>query len=413
VVLIIDDNVAFRGLVSAVLGEECRTLAADNGRRGYELAVKHSPDLVILDLGLPGMDGQDVLHAIRSNPRLATVAVLVVTGRSDEDGNLQLLKEGAQDLLHKPFSLPELQVRVRNLIATKRTMDMLNLTIGRHETDLVTLASRVAQQQQDLQLALEHLEEARQVAERANRVKGNFLRMMSHELKTPVTAMQLHMRLIETGVDSGSCDDLQDGIVRMRRSSRRLLHLVDTFLEWSRVDQDRSQLRPSELSLEDLVRDVAVELEGYASQKGLAIEVTHPTRPLAGLRTDRTIVRLLVVHLLYRAVQTSRHGAIAVCVDATEAEQRVTIKDTAAPLSITQQAEAFDSLRDPWDLGSRAGTGSGLDLQIMRDIASAVHGVLSLNVDRVCGNAWVLTLPAAWPSGEGPCGAPVSTPNHR
>jgi signal transduction histidine kinase len=412
-VLVIDDNPAFQRLLGAVLEREYQTLSAEDGWKGYELAAKHGPDLIILDVGLPGMDGQDVLHALRSNPRLASVPVLVVTGRTDEELNLRLLEEGAQDLLHKPFSLSELQVRVRNLIATKRTMDMLNVTIGQHETDLLTLAGRVAQQQQDLQQALEHLSQARHVAEQANRMKSNFLRMMSHELKTPVTAMQLHMRLIESGADGCTCDELQDGIVRMRRSSRRLLHLVDTFLEWSRVDQDRSQLTLVDASLVDLARDVALELDGYASQKGLSIEVQLPEQALPAVRTDRTIARLLLVHLLYRAVQSSRSGKIVIRLAAIETGQTITIRDTAAPLSSSQQAEAFDSLRDPSDLGTRAGTGSGLDLQIVRDIARAVRGALSLDVDAVHGNAWVLSLPTAHSPAEGPERPPLPAPAAR
>lgn len=396
VVLVIDDNAAFQRLLTAVFEHDYRTLTASDGKTGCQLAFEASPDLVILDVGLPEMDGHDVLRILRSSPRLATIPVMVVTGRTDEVPNVRLLEEGAQDLIHKPFSLPELLVRVRNLIAAKRTMDMLNQIIGRHETDLFTLASRVARQQQDLRDALRRLELARERAERANRIKGNFLRMMSHEIKTPVTAMQLHMRLIESGTDGDTRDDLHDGIVRMRRSARRLLHLVDTFLEWARADQGRSRLAPVAIRLDELAREVAQELEGYASQKDLTIEVRAPSEPLAAVFSDRTIVRLLLVNLVHRAVQSSRQGAVVVRVSASGDCHVLSVQDTGTPLSPRQQAEALDGLVDGPDLETRAGSGSGLDVQIVRDLARTVQGVLRLDVDPSAGNAWVLSLPSAW-----------------
>lgn len=390
-VLIVDDNAAIRRMLAASLGDHYDICTAETGERGVELARARNPDLVVLDVGLPGMDGYAVLRTLRGHPRTEDAAVLIVTGGDDRNRNLALLREGAQDLLLKPFCLEELQVRVRNLIAAKLTRDTLNAAVGRHETDLVRLAQQVANQQQQLQTTIEELRRARAIAEQATLTQSNFLRIMSHELRTPVAALQLHMRLIERSAEEGRSDELRDGIARMERSSRRLLHLVSTFLEWSRAQRQGARLALDDVSLEGIAREVCAEMQAYASQKGLDLAVSADGLPT--LRTDPRIVRLLLVHLVHRAVQVSRSGTVLLQVNRTEGAQCVSVQDTALPLSSEEQRDVLDLIEDCGDITSRAGAGSGLGLRVVCDIAGSVGGELSARPVDGVGNAWTLSLP--------------------
>jgi signal transduction histidine kinase len=390
-VLIVEDSPAIQRIVAMCLEPEHATAAALDGESALAQALELHPDLVLVDLHLPIMDGEELVHTMRKHRALAHVPVIMISG-SQDPRLLRLLESEVQDVLHKPFVVAELRARVRNLLANKRTLDLLNDTVGRHETDLVKLATQVAEHQRNLERALTELDEARRVAERANQIKSNFLRMMSHELKTPITAMQLHMRLLEREAEASGIDRFNDGMERMTRSSKRLLHLVDTILEWGRVESGRFQLSVQDVDLGELVSDVVDELAGYAKQKRIALDIDIASK-LPLLTGDPRVVGILLRNLIGRALQVTDEGTVRVEVCYALDGHRVRVSDESPPLGAEEEQQLFDPLGAVNDLHRVGGTGSGLGLHVVRDIASAVDGEISLERGAARGNTFALRLP--------------------
>src|SRR5690606_26987126 len=164
-------------------------------------------------------------------------------------------ERAAQAAFDEPILVPELKARAQSVMWTNTTRDLLNASIGRREMDIVQLAAAVLEQQQNLRRAMEELQEARLAAETASQIRSNFLRMISHELKTPLTAMQLQIRMLE---QTGASEHprLLQGLNRVRRSCRRLHHLVETMLEWARINAGRAYPQLSEFDVAALVHEV-------------------------------------------------------------------------------------------------------------------------------------------------------------
>ena len=116
-IIVVEDDPNIADLLDTYLrGAQFRVLLANSGERGLELIAQHLPALVILDIGLPGIDGLDVCRSIRATPRISTTAVMFLTARDDEIDRVLGLELGADDYVTKPFSPREIVARVKAIL---------------------------------------------------------------------------------------------------------------------------------------------------------------------------------------------------------------------------------------------------------------------------------------------------------
>lgn len=385
-----------RAIVEA-LEPELATASVFDERGGVEHARMLHPDLVVVDVATPEVDGEAFVRTLRSDEEL-DAAILVITGTHDGHEGLRLLDLGAHDLVPKPLRLEELRARARRLLATKQTHDVLGETLGQRDTDLVALANEVAETHHDLARANAELEAARERAERMNEIKSNFLRIMSHELKTPVTAMKLQLSVLETDPEVEHTPVLDRGLERLARSTGRLLRLVDTVLEWARVEDGRCRPEVERFDMIDLVEEVAAELDGNARMRQLELVVeAEPGRPRTAV-SDRRLVRLVVINLVERAISVSTDARIEIRVSGDDGRLHVGVHDRGPTMSELQRAEVFDPLKQTRDFHRLSGAGSGLGVYALRDIARAVEGEIRWEADGEPGNLFVFDVPALEPT---------------
>jgi signal transduction histidine kinase len=391
--LIVEDTRSLHRLLAECFKNEYRIASAFDGLEGLTAAETLRPDLILTDLIMPRLDGRAMIRAVRQRPALAGIPIVVLTTKENPEQELALLDQDVQDVIHKPFLLPEVQARVRNLIASKRARDVLSDLVDRHQTDLIHLADTVARQQRELQLALEQVETARSLAEGASRVKSNFLRMMSHELKTPVTAMQLQLRILERDPQFAGDARLQEAMGRIWRSSRKLLCLVDTMLEWARVESGRCRVYAERFDVCALARDVVGELASYAEQKHIGLAVHVPDDVVDDIISDRRLVHLILVNLVGRALQLTATGVVEMSIQQSGSVTRVSVKDLAQSASPEDRRELFEPISATKDLRWSGGAGSGLGLQVVRDIARAIGAEILFEPTSGPGNTLSVELP--------------------
>jgi signal transduction histidine kinase/CheY-like chemotaxis protein len=121
-VLIVDDNAEIRQYARKHLSGRYRVIEAADGKRGLDLAREHTPDLVLSDVMMPGMSGGELCRAIKADPDLDFVPVVLLTAKASQDSRIQGLSVGADDYLTKPFSMKELRVRIENLISLRQRL---------------------------------------------------------------------------------------------------------------------------------------------------------------------------------------------------------------------------------------------------------------------------------------------------
>src|SRR5947208_17091385 len=138
----------------ASLESEYRVATAFERRERLEKARALPPDLILTDVMMPRMRGDELLSELRAHTELATVPVVVLTAKADDDLRLKLLRAGAQDFLTKPFSAEELRAPVANQVTLKRARDVLQQELASRTHDVGALAREVTDRQRQLQTTL-------------------------------------------------------------------------------------------------------------------------------------------------------------------------------------------------------------------------------------------------------------------
>lgn len=154
-VLVVEDNEEMLRLISRTLSSEFSVECASGGEEGLRLMLADPPDLVVTDLMMPGMSGEKLIRLMRAEPSLAQIPVLVLSARADEELRMTLLVDLVQDYVTKPFFIPELQSRVRNLVMTRRARLALQDELKTHNADLVHLIRELISGRRALQRSLE------------------------------------------------------------------------------------------------------------------------------------------------------------------------------------------------------------------------------------------------------------------
>ena len=163
-VLVVEDNEEMNRFIAETLARDYRIATAFDGQQGLDQALALRPDLIVTDVVMPRLRGDELVRQIRARPELAMIPLVVLTARTDEDLRVTLLREGVQDYLTKPFSAQELCARVRNLIMVKRAREVLQKELASQDDDLAALARGVADHRRALQGALDALRESEERA---------------------------------------------------------------------------------------------------------------------------------------------------------------------------------------------------------------------------------------------------------
>jgi len=175
-ILVVEDNEDLRLVLQTELEDDYEVLLAKDGREGLELAVLHVPDLVITDVVMPVMFGLDLCKELKTNEVTNHIPVVMLTARSKEDEQIEGLEHGANDYISKPFSVPILKMRVRNLLESRRNyrnriLQQVDATGGIEAVPfedrfMERIVKQVGEQMSDPDFRVESLSTAMNMAER-------------------------------------------------------------------------------------------------------------------------------------------------------------------------------------------------------------------------------------------------------
>lgn len=392
-VLVVEDNPEMNDFLRAALAPEFRTEAAHDGDEGLALAVSIRPDLVLADVVMPGSGGEALLRAARARPELAGVPIVLLTADVDEALRTRLLGEGAADYVTKPVSIPELRARISNLVKMKRARDVLRAELAEQAEDVGRLAEEVARRKRELQTALEAMRFAREEAERASAQKTSLMHLVSHELRTPLSSLLLQLERLRR--DAASLSPQHAHVVaRMRGSTVRLVDLVESLLEFERIESGRFHPTPEPLDLAALAAEVVDELRPQAEQKGLALEL-DAAPGLPPLASDHRLVRVVLVNLVANALKFTDAGRVRVALGAGDGAHRIAVRDTGRGISAEDQARIFEPFEQLEVLARKHTPGIGLGLTLVREVVQALGGAISVESEPGAGSAFTVSLPSA------------------
>jgi signal transduction histidine kinase len=398
-VLVVEDNPEMNRFVAETLAAECRVATAFDGEQGLERALALRPDLILSDVMMPRLSGDQLVRRLRERAEFDAVPVVLLTAKADDELRVRLLREGAQDYVMKPFSAEELRARVSNLVTIKRAREVLQRELDTQLRDLESLAKEVTFRKRELQTSYEEMRFAREQAERASQVKSDFLRLVSHELRTPLTAISGYLEVLRRAKSEGLSEPQRQLVGKIGRSANRLRDLVESLLEYTRIQSGRLVVHPEPLDLAALAADVADELRPQAEQKGITLAV-ESAAPLAPLLSDARLVRLVLVNLIGNAVKFTGRGGVTVSVAQGGGRHAVSVADTGPGIRPEHRALVFEPFGQVGEVDKKHLPGFGLGLALVRQIVDALGGEVELHSEEGRGATFTVSLPPAAAGGK-------------
>jgi signal transduction histidine kinase len=387
-----EDNADMNRFVCDTLQQDYSVEAAFDGQEAYDRAHAQAPDLIVSDLMMPRVSGEELVRRVRETRELDAVPILLLTARADDALRAALLRGGAQDYLTKPFSPEELRARVGNLITMKRTRELLQRELASQTRDLEALAREATDRKRELQTAAESLSAARTYAERASAAKTDFLSLVTHELRTPLTSLMLQLELLLRDADF---TPRQRGLLgKLAASSRRLAALVESVLEFSRVGGGRVGVRPEPIDMCGLAAEVLDEHRPLADDKRIHLELAAEGE-LPVLRSDPRLLRVVIGNLVGNALKFTESGRVEVACAVEGGRHVIRVSDTGPGISRDQRADIFEPFRHIEPLAGKRTTGVGLGLALVKEIMAALGGTVDVASESGSGSTFIVRIPSS------------------
>jgi signal transduction histidine kinase len=232
-------------------------------------------------------------------------------------------------------------------------------------------------------------------AQEATRTKTDLLTVISHDLRTPLNSIIGYAELLIMGVPEPLSESTRERVERMRAGAQHLLHLINQLLALSRLDAGREEVRPEELDVADLVREVAVVVEPLALERSLGFVIDLPDHRLT-LRTDEGKLRQVLVNLAANAIKFTERGEVRVQVEASASGgAKIHVADTGPGIAEEHRERIFEPF---WqvDAGQRGNQGgTGLGLSVVSRLVELLGGRISVKSRLGEGSTFTVTLPAA------------------
>jgi len=408
-VLIVDDERHNRDLLEVMLKPEgFLLLSAANGEEALAIVERQPPDLVLLDVMMPGMDGYQVLVLLKGNPATNSIPVIMLTALDDRNARMHGLSAGAEDFLTKPVDRAELCVRVRNLLRLKAYGDKLRGTLAALESANIELDRRT----REIAAALAEAGDARMMAEHANNAKTVFLRAMSHELRTPLNAISGYAEILELGIRGAVNPEQTNDLGRIKRASAYLLRLINDILTIARLEGARP-LNVISIPVKAVLGEVEELCVLQAKAKGLTLSVALCEGEVR-VAADAERFQQILLNLITNAIKfTPTGGRIGVTCDGDDSTMRIRVSDTGVGVRILDIDRVFEPfVQVDRHLTAATQQGVGLGLSISRELARAMRGDLTLQSAEGVGSTFTLTLPVFTEAATAPVFSPLVAAAH-
>lgn len=363
-ILVIDDEPIQRLLTQQALQQRgYRVEEAASGEAGLEVARQLRPDLILLDVMMPGMDGFDVCRAIRADEDIYRTPVVIVTALEDIDSIEAGFDVGATDFIAKPIVWPLLGYRLQ-----------FALRAAVMETDLV---------------------QARDEAEKASTAKSTLLANMGHELRTPLNAIIGFSEFLREQADTNGWDaQTAEFLDDIRFSGQRLLSTINDVLEMANLEAGRVELDESEINLSKLLNGVAEKYRRAALKKGVSLDARGTDQTLT-IRGDYDVVRRIVGNVVSNAIKFTQDGGIYISAMRRQTgDMEIGVTDTGLGMTDEEVQAIFEPFRQADNSLSRNQEGSGLGVPLAKALLRLHEGDLEIRSEPNVGTTVSIILPA-------------------
>jgi signal transduction histidine kinase len=361
-IVVIDDEESMRDSCRMILEKDgFLTETAENGNSGLIKVEKIRPDLVLIDLKMPGISGLEVLEKIKKID--SNIIPIVITGYATIESAVEAMKRGAYDFLPKPFTPQELRLII------KRGLERIEL-----------------------------IREAESLRKEKKLIEENFITMVSHQLRSPLVAITQYFEVILGGIAGEVAPKQKDMLVKARARLNNLLELINDWLDIARMDGGSIVDKLKSVSLAKLIKKQLDFLEPYAEKNKVTLSLSSVSGSDTALG-DSDSLEQVFSNLISNAIKYNKpNGTIGVLIKEEEDYISTEIKDTGIGISEEHIPYLFDQFYRVSRSEDKKQKGSGLGLAIAKKIVDAHNGSIQVTSKPGKGSVFTVQLPKAYNS---------------
>jgi len=353
-ILIVDDipdNLRVLGGILKVEGYKIRPVL--NGELALQVAEKEKPDLILLDIMMPGLDGYEVCRRLKENSGLKDIPVIFISALSDTNDLVKAFESGGVDYITKPFQAAEVSVRVAT-----------HLKICRQNADLRQL----------------------------NATKDKFFSIIAHDLRGPIGNM---LSISEMISEKGQVDEdtLYMFLEMQKELSKDTIQLLENLLIWARSNTNKIEFEPVLLDLNLLIKESIEGANIQALNKNILISDATDTK--YEVFADENMIRLVLRNLLSNAIKfTPKDGQISITANSgSDQSILISVKDTGIgiPAEMLEKLFSIDSGNKRY--GTDGESSSGLGLVLCKEFVDKHRGSISVKSVEGKGSEFSFSIP--------------------
>lgn len=307
-ILVVDDTAENLRLLANMLGDKgFEVRPVPSGRLALQAAERSVPDLILLDISMPEMDGYEVCRRLKENPALREVPVIFLTALTDTADKLKAFGIGGVDYITKPFQLDEVLARAKVHIALRRAQREL----------------------------LENYERLREL----EKLRDNLVHLVVHDMRTPLAVVMGNLDLVRMFAGDALSVDALRGMNSAAQGVRNLCNMTNDLLDVSKLEEGKMVLKMETCEVMELAHEVAVGISTLDARRVITVERDSPIKASC----DIGILRRIFQNLLSNAVKHTPDGS-AIRVTATDIGDkiRVSVLDSGRGVPIEAREKIFE-----------------------------------------------------------------------
>jgi len=369
-ILVVEDNETNRVFLNLILQDEYLVTLAENGTEALRIAKSSPrPQLILLDIVMPGIDGYEVCRRLKADPETEDILIIFFTSLLEEGGEYRGLSMGAVDYIAKPVQPQLLRIRI------KQHLELLQ--------------------------ARENLKKALKKEHLANLAKSEFLANMSHEMRTPMHAILSYANFGLQRIDKVPKAKLYEYFHEIKDSGNRMILLLNDLLDLSKLEAGSMEYTMEEQDMRDAAKSAVMEFKAAAEEKGIILTLDLPELPCTAW-FDAVRIGQVLRNLLSNAIKFTNDGkeiCVAVAKDQYKLDDRkerpvarITVKDQGIGVPTDELETIFDKFVQSSKSKTGAG-GTGLGLSICKQIIMQHHGHIKAENKPEGGTLFSFVLP--------------------
>jgi signal transduction histidine kinase len=389
IILVVDDNPTNLEILDHALTQEGYKVRIEaEGLNVIKQARLSIPDLILLDIMLPDLNGFEVCKQLKADPLTEGIPIIFMTALADPVDKIKGLNLGAVDYITKPFQKEELLARVRGHVQLRQ----LNKTLELQNQQLIELKNelenRVAERTAELSQALEKEKEL-------NQLKSRFITMASHEFRTPLAIISSSSGILQNFSDRLSEKRKQEHLETIQNTIKHIIQVLDDVLMINQAEAEKIEVKLEPLDIIKFCRHLKEEIEASFRSHEIDFYIDLGDEIFNNYQLvmiDKKLLRQIITNLLTNAIKYSPdHNLVNFSLSRKDNQLIFKISDYGIGIPPSDQVHLFEYFQRGSNVGTLPGTGLGLS--IVKKCVDLHEGEITLDSELGKGTVFTVILP--------------------